>query len=164
MRSFLIAALALTVGILLARGWWSKAPAPDPVQVIVTEVKTHALIGFSALELASFRLGNNSFLKYAMELARNHHEKWDGSGYPDGLSGEEIPLSARIMAVADVYDALISKRTYKPAFSHERAVALIREARGTHLDPDIVDVFLEFNEEFRSIAAEYADFQEGQAV
>lgn len=128
------------------------------------EMKTHAIIGFSALELASLRLGNNSFLKYAMELARNHHEKWDGTGYPDGLSGEQIPLSARIMAVADVYDALISRRAYKPAFSHERAVALIREARGTHLDPDIVDVFLQYNEEFRSIADEYVDFQEGQTV
>lgn len=126
------------------------------------EMKTHAVIGFSALQSASFRLGNNSFLKYAMELARNHHEKWDGTGYPDGLSGEEIPLSARIMAVADVYDALISKRTYKPAFSHEKAVSLIREARGTHLDPEIVDVFLKYNEEFRCIATEYADFQEGQ--
>ncbi|HRX57739.1 MAG TPA: two-component system response regulator [Eubacteriales bacterium] len=122
------------------------------------EMKMHAVIGFSALKLASLRLGNNSFLKYAMELARHHHEKWDGTGYPDGLKGEEIPLSARIMAVADVYDALISRRAYKPAFPHEKAVALIREARGTHLDPYIVDVFLEHNEEFRQIAAEYADY------
>jgi len=124
------------------------------------EMKTHAMIGFSALKLASLRLGNNSFLKYAMELARHHHEKWDGSGYPDGLSGEEIPLSARIMAVADVYDALISERPYKPAFPHEKAVALIKEAKGTHLDPTIVDVFLADSEEFRKIAVEYADFQE----
>ncbi len=124
------------------------------------EMKTHAMIGFSALKLASLRLGNNSFLKYAMELARHHHEKWDGSGYPDGLAGEDIPLSARIMAVADVYDALISARAYKPAFSHEKAVSIIKEARGTHLDPMIVDIFLADDEEFRQIAIEYADFQE----
>ncbi len=124
------------------------------------EMKTHAMIGFSALKLASLRLGNNSFLKYAMELARHHHEKWDGSGYPDGLAGEDIPLSARIMAVADVYDALISARAYKPAFPHEKAVSIIQEARGSHLDPTIVDIFLADNEEFRKIAIEYADFQE----
>lgn len=124
------------------------------------EMKTHAMIGFSALKLASLRLGNNSFLKYAMELARHHHERWDGTGYPDGLSGEGIPLSARIMAVADVYDALISARTYKPAFPHEKSISIIKEERGTHLDPTIVDIFLADSEEFRKIAVEYADFQE----
>ena len=78
-----------------------------------------------------------------IEIARSHHERWDGSGYPDGLSGAEIPLSARIMGLADVYDALRSKRHYKDAFPHEKAVAIIREDRGSHFDPDVADAFLE---------------------
>ncbi|MEN6477715.1 MAG: HD domain-containing phosphohydrolase, partial [Rectinema sp.] len=80
-----------------------------------------------------------------------HHEKWDGSGYPAGISGEDIPLSARIMALVDVYDALRSKRVYKEAFSHETAVRMIAEGRGTHFDPVLVDVFLEIHTEFDRI-------------
>ncbi|MFA9464755.1 MAG: two-component system response regulator [Velocimicrobium sp.] len=124
------------------------------------EMKMHAIIGYSALSTASKKLGRNSFLKYAMELSRYHQEKWDGTGYPEGISGENIPLSGRIMAIADVYDALISKRVYKPPFSHKKAVQIILEERGAHFDPEIVDAFLEINEDFRKIALKYADYTE----
>lgn len=124
------------------------------------EMKKHTVIGHNAIHMASEKLGEHSFLKYAMEISRYHQEKWNGTGYPDGLAGENIPLSGRIMAIADVYDALISKRTYKPPFTHEKAVEIIREGRGEHFDPDLVDIFMEINEEFRKIALEYADFEE----
>ncbi|NMT18556.1 HD domain-containing protein, partial [Vibrio parahaemolyticus] len=83
-----------------------------------------------ALSIAEKRMGSSSFLRVAKEISLTHHEKWDGSGYPNQLSGEEIPLSGRLMALADVYDALISKRVYKPAFSHEKAREIILEGRG----------------------------------
>ena len=120
-------------------------------------MKNHAQIGYNALRTASHRLGENSFLRYAMEFSRYHQEKWDGSGYPDHLSGEDIPLAGRIMALADVYDALISRRPYKPPFTHEVALAIISEERGRHFDPEIADVFLEANEKFRQIALKFAD-------
>ncbi|MCG8553248.1 MAG: HD domain-containing protein, partial [Desulfobacterales bacterium] len=101
--------------------------------------------------------GFDSFLNIALEIAKGHHERWDGSGYPEGLKGEEIPLSARLMALADVYDALISKRVYKPAFPHEKARDLIVKARGTHFDPVVVDAFVEIEEEFKDIAAQFPD-------
>jgi len=100
------------------------------------------------------------FLTIAKEIAYSHQEKWDGSGYPEGLKGEAIPLSARLMAVADVYDALISERVYKKGMPHEDAVAIMRQGRGTHFDPDILDAFLELHEEFRAIANRYADSSE----
>ncbi len=124
------------------------------------EMKSHTVIGHNALYTASKKLGEHSFLKYSMDFAKYHQEKWDGSGYPDGLSGDKIPLVARIMAIADVYDALISKRVYKPPFTHEKAIGIIKENRGTHFDPEITDIFLENNELFREIAIEYADFAE----
>lgn len=122
-------------------------------------MKTHAVLGAEAIMEAEKVLDDSetSFLRYAREIAQNHHEKWDGSGYPAGLKGEEIPLSGRLMAVADVYDALISKRVYKPAFSHDDAVAYIRDGRGGHFDPAIVDAFLEIADRFREIAREFAD-------
>jgi putative two-component system response regulator len=98
-----------------------------------------------------------SFLQVAREIAYSHHEKWDGSGYPQGLSGEDIPLSARIMAVGDVYDALISKRIYKPAFPHTKAVEFIREGKGTHFDPLIIEAFEQCLEKFKVIALKYSD-------
>jgi len=124
------------------------------------EMKQHTIIGHNALDLASQKLGENSFLRYAKEFSRHHQEKWDGTGYPDKLSGEAIPLAGRIMAIADVYDALISKRVYKPPYTHEKAVAIIIESRGTHFDPDIVDAFLEISEDIRKIAIENADYLE----
>jgi len=83
-----------------------------------------------------------------------HHEKWDGSGYPFGLKGEEIPLSARIVALADVYDALTTKRVYKPAFTHEVATDIIRQSSGKHFDPDLVEAFFNIENQIREIQAE----------
>lgn len=121
-------------------------------------MKTHTTLGRDAIEHAEQSLGMQvEFLSMAKEIALGHQEKWDGSGYPQGLRGEAIPPSARLMAVADVYDALISRRVYKEAMSHEKAVELIAQGRGTHFDPDMVDAFLALQSEFRAIAARYAD-------
>jgi putative two-component system response regulator len=121
-------------------------------------MKTHTTLGRDAIEQAERQLGTPvEFLKVAKEIAYSHQEKWDGSGYPEGLSGDAIPVSARLMAVADVYDALISRRVYKPAFTHERAVELISEGRGQHFDPDITDAFMEIREELRTIAKKFGD-------
>jgi len=123
-------------------------------------MKTHCELGYQALLRAEklFEMESRpSFLSHARDIAHAHQEKWDGSGYPQGLKGEEIPLSGRIMAVADVYDALICKRVYKPAFPHEKAVSIISEGRGSHFDPDVVAAFLEIQETFKKIASELAD-------
>ncbi|EAR61668.1 hypothetical protein MED92_03697 [Neptuniibacter caesariensis] len=120
-------------------------------------MKQHPQIGADALEVAEKQLGSNSFLRIAREISLTHHEKWDGNGYPNGLKGSDIPISGRLMAVADVYDALISKRVYKPAFSHEKARDIIVEGRGSHFDPAVVDAFLSIEERFTQIAAEFSD-------
>ncbi|ATX81390.1 HD domain-containing protein [Mariprofundus ferrinatatus] len=120
-------------------------------------MKGHPAIGAEALAVAQKGLGPNSFLILASDISLTHHEKWDGSGYPAGLKGDEIPFSGRLMAVADVYDALISKRVYKPAFSHEKACKIIIEGKGTHFDPDIVDAFVAIEDEFCDIARQYGD-------
>jgi putative two-component system response regulator len=121
-------------------------------------MKQHTVHGRDAIAGVEKTLGgSNHFLRYAREITYSHQEKWDGSGYPQGLKGDQIPLSARLMAVADVYDALISKRVYKPAFTHETAVELIRQGRGEHFDPDIVDAMLVVEEQFRAIATELPD-------
>ena len=121
-------------------------------------MKTHTTVGRDAI-LAAERLieAPSSFLRHARDIAHYHQEKWDGSGYPEGLAGEAIPLSARLMAVADVYDALISRRVYKPPYPHERAVAMMLEGRGSHFDPAILDAFLLISEQFRAIAEKFAD-------
>ena len=95
--------------------------------------------------------------RFAKEIAGSHHEKWDGSGYPDGLAGEAIPLSARLMALADVYDALISKRVYKDAFTHDMARDIILQGRGTHFDPAVIDAFVALEQDFIDIAHRYSD-------
>lgn len=120
-------------------------------------MKGHPEIGAKALSFAEKHLGSSSFLRVAKEISLTHHEKWDGSGYPNALSGDSIPLSGRLMALADVYDALISKRVYKPAFSHEKAKGIILEGKGSHFDPAVVDAFLAIEDEFVSIAAAYKD-------
>ncbi|MEW8626528.1 MAG: HD domain-containing phosphohydrolase [Candidatus Thiodiazotropha sp.] len=120
-------------------------------------MKTHAVLGAEAIRVAEGELGETSFLRLAREIAETHHEKWDGSGYPKGLKGEAIPLSGRLMAVADVYDALISKRVYKPAFSHDKAKSIIIEGRGGHFDPDVVDAFIAVEHEFQQIAVDFSD-------
>ncbi len=124
-------------------------------------MKTHTTLGAEAIARAEEDLGFEvKFLKIAKEITLYHQEKFDGSGYPEGLKGEQIPLSARIMAVADVYDALISKRVYKEPVSHEKGVAIMREGRGTHFDPDIFDAFLEIQDTFLEVALRYADAED----
>jgi len=124
------------------------------------EMKMHTTFGRDAISAATNKLGSSSFLRYAEEIAYTHQEKWDGSGYPQGLKNDNIPISGRLMAVADVYDALISRRVYKAPFTHSKAVEIIREGKGKHFDPDMADAFLEIHEKFRKIAIEYADHDE----
>jgi putative two-component system response regulator len=123
-------------------------------------IQKHCKIGASAIYTAEKKLGKNSFLHYAGQIAGTHHEKWDGTGYPKGLKGEQIPIPGRMMAVADVYDALITKRVYKEAYSHNKAVKLIFDGRGTQFDPDVVDAFMETEDEFRKAALESVDSDE----
>ncbi|MDC8757773.1 response regulator [Janthinobacterium fluminis] len=132
---------------------------PGPFEPHEMEImKTHTTLGRDAILAAERELGIEvDFLKYAKEIAYGHQEKWDGSGYPQGLAGDAIPISARLMAVADVYDALISRRVYKEGMTHEQAVAIISEGRGSHFDADMVDAFLAIEDEFRAIARRYAD-------
>jgi len=121
-------------------------------------MKTHTTIGRDAIADAERAMPFKSvFLQCAREIALSHQEKWDGSGYPEGLIGEEIPISARLMAVADVYDALISKRHYKEPMSHEEALAIIAEGSGTHFDPVIADAFLSASEKIQAIAESLKD-------
>ena len=120
-------------------------------------MKDHPEIGNEALKVAEAELGSNDFLRLAREISLSHHEKWDGSGYPEGLLGDAIPMSGRLMAVADVYDALISKRIYKPAFSHDKAIEIILEGRGKHFDPDIIDAMKVCEEDFKDIARTFSD-------
>ncbi|CAA7616110.1 Response regulator [Magnetospirillum sp. LM-5] len=121
-------------------------------------MKTHTTLGRDAIEHAEHSLGTPvEFLSMAKEIAYSHQEKWDGSGYPLGLSGDDIPISARLMAVADVYDALISRRVYKEGMPHDRAVAIISDGSGSHFDPDIVDAFLALADDFKTIADQFSD-------
>ena len=121
-------------------------------------MKTHAAKGEGMLQRTRQELGHdNLMLLYASQIARSHHERWDGSGYPDGLAGEAIPLPARLMAVADVYDALRSRRPYKLAYSHAEAVAIMLEGRGRHFDPLLMDAFSALQDEFAAIAIKLAD-------
>ena len=121
-------------------------------------MKNHTLLGRDAIQLAEDWLGKRvEFLTIAKEIALYHQEWWDGSGYPEALAGESIPVSARLMAIADVYDALISRRVYKERLSHEQAAQIIVEGRGSHFDPDMVDAFIEIQDEFREIAQRYPD-------
>jgi putative two-component system response regulator len=120
-------------------------------------MKMHAQYGHDALLRAEQEMGSTDFLQMAREIAFTHHEHWDGRGYPQGLQGDDIPISGRLMAIADVYDALISKRVYKEAFSHEKAVEIVSQSAGTHLDPDIVEAFLGLQDEFQKIARHFQD-------
>lgn len=121
-------------------------------------MKTHTLRGYEMLKTAGNHMGEQgAFLLMAMEIARWHQEKWDGSGYPDGLAGAKIPLAARLMAIADVFDALMTVRPYKSAMSHEQAAAMIAEGSGKHFDPQLVEVFLAAQDDFRHVAAQWAD-------
>ncbi len=123
------------------------------------EIKTHTISGLDIIEEAIQVVPDPLYLKEARDMAANHHEKWDGSGYPYGKKGEEIPLAARIMAVADVFDALSAKRVYKDAFPVEKALAIIKNDSGTHFDPYIVEAFLNRAEEAAQMAKEMADME-----
>lgn len=120
-------------------------------------MKRHTIYGAQVIETIKKKVGDTPFLRYAGEIALSHQEKWDGTGYPAGLKGETIPISARLMALADVYDALISKRVYKPALSHAKARKIILEGRGSHFDPIVVDAFLKVEQAFLSVALHHAD-------
>lgn len=120
-------------------------------------MRTHAAIGTETIRSVRARSPDSTFLRMAEEIAHGHHEWFDGNGYPQGVSGEAIPLSARIAALADVYDALTSRRVYKPAMPHKMARKIILDARGTQFDPDIVDAFLQCEDEFEALAVELAD-------
>lgn len=121
-------------------------------------MKTHTTLGWSAINNAERSLGIQAeFLSVAKDIALFHQEKWDGSGYPQGRKGDAIPIPARLMAIADVYDALISRRVYKEPMPHEDAVKIIHQGRGVHFDPDVVDAFLAIQNQFRDIAERYGD-------
>ena len=121
-------------------------------------MRTHAKMGADAIQKAEADVENTlPFLQFAKEIAHWHHERWDGTGYPDGLKGDDIPVSARLMALADVFDALSNARAYKPAFPVEEARSRIVEAKGKQFDPDVVDAFVAQFDQFVAIFAQYAD-------
>ena len=125
-------------------------------------MKTHAVRGAETLEAAMHEFPNARFLQMARDIALAHHERYDGTGYPHGLVGDAIPLCGRIIALADVYDALTSKRVYKDAYSHERAKSIILDGSGSHFDPNVIDAFLAEEEEFVDIRARYQDNDNAQ--
>ncbi|MGA2641932.1 MAG: two-component system response regulator [Spirochaetia bacterium] len=125
-------------------------------------MKTHTTLGRNSIMAAEKLIESpNSFLQLAREIAWSHHEKWDGTGYPQGLSGDTIMIPGRLMAVVDVYDALVSKRVYKPAFPHSTAVSMIKEGSRRHFDPDIVDAFLDTSDQIREVAERFLDAEAG---
>ena len=123
-------------------------------------MQRHAELGAAAIAAAQGEVGNKntSFLEYARQIALSHHERWDGTGYPRRLAGDAIPLAGRLMAIADVYDALISRRVYKPAFTHDAAIAIMREESGRHFDPEILSCMLSIAGRFDEIAQRFSDF------
>ena len=127
-------------------------------------MKTHSAIGASTLDAALRKFPGVPFLQMARDIAACHHERWDGTGYPAGIKGEEIPLCGRIVALADVYDALCSKRVYKAAFGHDITKSMIVNDRGTHFDPDVVDAFLAREAEFIAIHDRFAEPLQAVAV
>jgi HD-GYP domain-containing protein (c-di-GMP phosphodiesterase class II) len=120
-------------------------------------MQLHTGVGAECIREIEQRLGSCNFLSMARDIAQCHHERWDGQGYPNGVSGEEIPLAARVVAIADVYDALVSKRVYKDSYPHEKCLELIAEGRGAQFDPEITDVFLKVAGQFREIAERFRD-------
>ncbi len=149
-----------------------KVAIPDAIllkpgrltEVEFAVMKTHTLHGAATLEAAVAEFPGARSLEMARDIALGHHEKFDGSGYPRGLAGEDIPLSARIMALADVYDALTSRRVYKEAFSHDRARSIILEHPGRHFDPDVVDAFLAEEARFVAIRQQYAETEARETI
>ena len=146
----------------------SSRAASHPAEFEV--MKQHPVIGANAIdkamdqalagadaELREQAKGAFAFMAVAREISLNHHEKWNGSGYPAGLAGDAIPVSARLMALADVFDALITRRVYKPPMSLEQTTQIICEGRGNHFDPDVVDAFMACRDQFVEVADRYAD-------
>ncbi len=125
-------------------------------------MKTHAAHGKTIIERTAEDYELDDYLRMSAEIAGSHHERWDGKGYPDGIAGEDIPLSGRIMAIADVYDALISKRCYKPAFSHQKSIGIILEGKETLFDPVIVEAFLAIEPKIKEIATKFRDTEEAE--
>lgn len=121
-------------------------------------MKTHTILGVSILEKIELTASEPDYFHHAKLFAGTHHEKWNGTGYPNGLSGQEIPLQGRLMAIADVYDALISKRPYKEPFGHKAAAGIIKEGSGNHFDPVLVELFMEFSDEFYETSLQYGNF------
>lgn len=121
------------------------------------EMKRHAIYGREAINSAEQEYGESPFLHIAKDITYSHHEHWDGNGYPQGLKGKSIPLAARIMAIADCYDALISQRPYKKAFTHEQACTIIFEGKGSHFDPQLVEAFEQLQDKFHEIAQNFID-------
>ena len=124
-------------------------------------MKRHSVIGFNTLNEALEKYPKADYLRMSAEIALSHHEKFDGTGYPSGLKGEEIPLSARIVALADVYDALICKRIYKEAYQHDMAKSIIEKERGNHFDPMVADVFLSCHDRFMEISERFSKNENG---
>ena len=118
-------------------------------------IKTHTTIGKQAIESSYRFLGESPFLHFAVDIVYYHHAKYDGSGYPEGLKGESIPLAGRIMALSDVYDALRSYRVYKDPWPHKQSREYIVDQRGKHFDPDIVDAFIRRENDFQQIVKKY---------
>ena len=127
-------------------------------------MKQHTTMGARTLEAALSHHPEAKFLRMAKDIAATHHERWDGTGYPNGLAGTKIPLCGRIVALADMYDALTTKRVYKGAFTHDVARAVLLEARGTHLDPDVVDAFVQNEDQFHEIRDRFSDEQVAEAA
>jgi len=145
-----IGKIGISDGILLKPGKLTS----DEFEVI----KTHTTVGSHIIDsIASSLPDNDMYLKYAKDICHFHHERWDGTGYPSGLKGEDIPLSARIISVVDVYDALVSPRCYKAPFPHDVSIGMILEGRGTQFDPGIVDILPELASTFQSIEESYRD-------
>ncbi len=149
---FLQSALLHDVGKIMIRDSILGKPARLTAEEF-EEMKTHTTFGVQIVEKISKTVQQDAFLEHARILAGAHHEKWDGSGYPLGLSGEDIPLQGRLMAIADVYDALISERPYKKAFSHAKALEIILSEKGTHFDPLLIDAFVKVSDQFSAILA-----------
>ncbi|MCL2182270.1 MAG: response regulator [Chitinispirillia bacterium] len=127
------------------------------------EIKAHTIFGEEVIDRIRLGSSEQAFLEHAKILVSSHHEKWDGSGYPRGLSGQDIPLLGRLMAIVDVYDALVSERPYKKAFPHEEAVAIISDGRGSHFDPTLVDLFLKVANEFKTVRDRVSRDEAGKA-
>ena len=150
----------------------SSAPLHDVGKIVISDtilnkpaklseeefevMKTHVTAGVDAIEKIMHTTNECAFLQYALLIAGTHHEKWDGTGYPTGLKGRNIPLAGRLMAVADVYDALISVRPYKKAFTHDEACGVIEGGQGTHFDPVLIDIFQTTKGEFANVVREYS--------